>query len=124
MATTAPVEGFAVSPQVLDFARVGVLYVLQEEDVDSAVTAQTSLQRFFTNVGRGLSDAGVLEDASNLNIGDDNTIDLVDFTINLGNGPVGRITRKRDLDANTDHKATYIHKHRRSTSERRGIVSP
>jgi hypothetical protein len=67
---------------VLDFSRVAVLFVLQQEDIDNAVTAQSKLQQKF---GDGLT----VGDARNLSIGvgpGGNTIDLVDYRLNLGNG--------------------------------------
>jgi predicted RNase H-like nuclease len=68
---------------VLDFARVAVLFVLQQETLDSAETAQTSLQHFFT-----LS-SSTIHAAQNLSLGNGNTVDLLDLSIDLGNGSVG-----------------------------------
>ncbi|KEY68721.1 hypothetical protein S7711_00594 [Stachybotrys chartarum IBT 7711] len=99
VATSAPATGFSISQEILDFARVSVLFVLQQETADDAVTAQTSLQRFFTRVSqRRFGDNTALDDASNLNIGGDNFIDLISLTINLGNGPVGRTNGKRAVN--------------------------
>lgn len=93
--TTAaePTATFAVTEEVLDFARVAVLYVLQEEGTDAAETAQTDLQGFFTKVSEG---AVGDDEAASLNFGGDNVIDLVDFTVNVGDGPVGSRATKRD----------------------------
>lgn len=95
-ASAEPTGTFTVTQEVLDFARVAVLYVLQEESQDHAAKAQTNLQTFFTEAG---SDSGVTQsDASSLDIGNDNTIDLVNYSIDVGNGTVGGTTStKRDI---------------------------
>jgi len=94
---------FTVTEDRLDFARVAVLYVLQEVTIDAAETAQQSLQRFFTAAegsrlggsgtensdGRSSSSpaSGVsLEQARNVTIGEGRTVDLVGFVIDLGDG--------------------------------------
>lgn len=93
--SSSPSSTFTVTEDVLDFARVAVLYVLQEEDASGAEQAQSSLQRFFTQAGR---DSGVESDAaSSVNLGGDNTVDLVSFKINLGKDAVGGKT-KRQVD--------------------------
>jgi len=74
----------AVTEEVLDFARVAVLFILQQETLDSAVTAQSALQRFFS------SDTTTDAAAQNVNIGNGNTVNLVAFSVHLGNGSVGR----------------------------------
>jgi hypothetical protein len=81
---------------VLDFARVAVLYILQEESTDDAQTAQNDLQSFFTDADS--SSGKTQSEASSLKIGGDNTIDLVNYSINVGNGTVGGSTStKRDM---------------------------
>lgn len=82
-ASSNPNEQFIITEQVLDFARVAVLFVLQQEDVNSAINAQSALQHVFS-----------LEDlsnnvAANLSIGGGNTVDLVGFRVDLGNGSEG-----------------------------------
>jgi hypothetical protein len=74
---------FLITEQVLDFARVAVLFVLQQEEIDAAVTAQGALQHVFS-----LEDLNNRE-AMNISIGGGNSVDLIDFSINLGNGSVG-----------------------------------
>jgi hypothetical protein len=83
MASSYPNAVFSVTEEVLDFARVAVLFVLQQETLDSAESAQSSLQHFFslesfTNMA-----------AQNVSLGNGNTANLLDFSINLGNGSVG-----------------------------------
>ncbi|KAK1758527.1 hypothetical protein QBC47DRAFT_144275 [Echria macrotheca] len=71
---------FAVNDQVLDFARVAVLYILQEETLNDAKTAQSILQRFFNSAAPGSGGVSI-DRARNVTLGNSNTIDLVDFLI-------------------------------------------
>ncbi|KAF2502552.1 hypothetical protein BU16DRAFT_545850 [Lophium mytilinum] len=67
----------------LDFARVGVLLVLQESrQMDTAVAAQENLQTFF----EGRSDNS--DNAGSVDLGSSFSIDLVNLTISLSNGTV------------------------------------
>ncbi|KAK6085313.1 hypothetical protein SCUP234_02861 [Seiridium cupressi] len=78
--TASPTSTFSVTDQVLDFARVAVLFILQSETVQDAVDAQASLQKFFTSAS---STAGVTtEQARNITVGGANTVDLVNFLVN------------------------------------------
>jgi len=81
--TASPSSTFTVTETVLDFARVAVLFVLQQEQLDSAVTAQSSLQHFFS------LQTPMNKAARNISLGNSNTINLLDFSLNLGNGTVG-----------------------------------
>lgn len=99
----APTATFDVTEEVLDFARVAVLYVLQEEGTSGAETAQTDLQRFFNKATEdGVSD----DDADSVNVGGDNMVNLVDLTIDLGDGPVGSSETKRAVSSSLDSDAT------------------
>jgi hypothetical protein len=80
-----PHADFTITQQVLDFARVAVLFVLQQEDIDNAVTAQSELQHAFS------LDELSNKAARNVSIGAGNTVDLISFSINLGNGTVGTL---------------------------------
>ncbi|KAL6874874.1 hypothetical protein J3F83DRAFT_728953 [Trichoderma novae-zelandiae] len=83
---------FTVTEEVLDFARTAVLYVLQEDSVDAANTAQTQLQQFFSQATQSITKLGsqvTVKEASSISIGGNRTIDLVDATVNIGEGPVG-----------------------------------
>ncbi|KAI5464518.1 hypothetical protein BGZ63DRAFT_350217 [Mariannaea sp. PMI_226] len=91
-----PTSTFTVTEEVLDFARVAVLYVLQQESQDGAESAQTNLQAFFKEADG--SYGATEEDALSLKIGGDNTVDLVHFTINLGAGTVGGKTKRDRMD--------------------------
>ncbi|KAG0650409.1 hypothetical protein D0Z07_3470 [Hyphodiscus hymeniophilus] len=97
---------FTITEEVLDFSRVAVLFVLQQESLDSAVTAQTELQKFFD---QGTSTNVV---AQNISMGNGNVANLVNFSIDLGNGSVGStnasvtkrtLTGKRSIQLWTVH---------------------
>lgn len=78
----------SVTDEVLDFARVAVLYVLEQHGLDDATTAQTALQRFFTTA---MTSPGVSTgEASDVALGGGNSVNLVDLSVNVGSGPVGR----------------------------------
>jgi hypothetical protein len=95
-----PTADFTVTEEVLDFARVAVLFILQEDGLSDASQAQSVLQRFFTNAGpsaaRGQA-ASTNQGAMNLNLGNGNTINLVNFNVNIGNGTVGGRPSRRSL---------------------------
>ncbi|KAK4174052.1 hypothetical protein QBC36DRAFT_193269 [Triangularia setosa] len=84
-AVPTPTPGFKVTEEVLDFARVAVLYVLQEDSLRGAEQAQIQLQNLF---GRASPVVGV-EEARNVTVGEGMTIDLVDWRVDLGRGVVG-----------------------------------
>ncbi|KAL7792604.1 hypothetical protein V8C37DRAFT_402329 [Trichoderma ceciliae] len=92
---------FIVTQEVLDFARTAVLYVLQEDSVDAANTAQTQLQQFFSQATQAITQYGAevtVKEASSISIGGNKTVDLVDSWVNVGRGPVGgKNTPKRSL---------------------------
>lgn len=90
---------FTVTEEILDFARVVVLYILQEQSSNSAEAAQSSLQRFFTQASGSNRryDQVTEKDAQNVTIGGDNTLDLVDLVVDIGDGPVGNTTAKRSV---------------------------
>ncbi|KAI8623132.1 hypothetical protein F5Y19DRAFT_394168 [Xylariaceae sp. FL1651] len=83
--TAQPTGTFTVTDQVIDFARVAVLFVLQEKSVDQASSAQKFLQTFFSSADSGMT----TDQAQNLTIGNNNSIDLVDLFVDLGVGRVG-----------------------------------
>ncbi|KND89857.1 hypothetical protein TOPH_05422 [Tolypocladium ophioglossoides CBS 100239] len=96
-----PTGMFTVTEEVIDFARVAMLYILQEESVDAAENAQTELQRFFSRASRSKTQLGsqvTQQDAAKVAIGGDNSIDLVDFAVDIGKGPVGRKNVKRAVE--------------------------
>ncbi|CAK7267565.1 hypothetical protein SEPCBS57363_002654 [Sporothrix epigloea] len=79
---------FEVTEDVLDFARVAVLFILQQDTLEHAELAQSDLQRFFTQAsassltnGNGVS----VEAASNVTIGNSNSINLVQLQVNVAN---------------------------------------
>ncbi|KAK0633617.1 hypothetical protein B0T14DRAFT_416558 [Immersiella caudata] len=76
----APSASFIVSEEVLDFARVAVLFILQEENLNDAKTGQATLQQFFTSANQERGGVSV-ERARNVTLGNGNSVDLVDFTI-------------------------------------------
>ncbi|KAJ2978553.1 hypothetical protein NUW58_g7458 [Xylaria curta] len=83
--TPQPTGAFTVSDTVVDFARVAVLFVLQEKSVDQASSAQTLLQRFFNRV----DSTTTADQARNVTIGDTNSVNLVDLFVDVGAGRVG-----------------------------------
>lgn len=77
---------FTASQEMLDFARIAILYVLQQENLSNAATAQTDIQSFLSS--SGASNAA----AQNISIGNGNTLDLVNFAVDVGNGTIGALT--------------------------------
>ena len=69
----------SISPTDLDFARVAVLFVLQEASVDAAVQAQDRLQGVML---------GDVFQAGSVNVGNGVTVDFDKRTIDLGGGVV------------------------------------
>ncbi|KAM0439741.1 hypothetical protein ACHAPT_000835 [Fusarium lateritium] len=105
----SPTATFAVTEDVLDFARVAVLYVLQEEDSESAQEAQSAIGRF---LARAHKDSGVpTKSAESIKLGGDNKVDLLRFKIDLGSGAIGGNT-KRDM------AVPLPQAHRRSTLDK------
>lgn len=82
------IPAFTVTEQVLDFARVGVLFVLQQDSLDEATIAQTNLQSFFSSGAMGLTMAA----AANVSLSHGNSIDLINFRVDAGTGLVGGAT--------------------------------
>ncbi|KAI1427450.1 hypothetical protein F5Y12DRAFT_712258 [Xylaria sp. FL1777] len=83
--TAQPTGAFTVTDNVVDFARVAVLFVLQEKSVDQASTAQSLLQKFFNDADSDTT----ADQARNITIGDSNSVDLVDLFVDVGAGRVG-----------------------------------
>jgi hypothetical protein len=94
-ASASPTATFTVTEEVLDFARVAVLYVLQQEQLESAESAQTALQKFFTQVDTFTTNA-----AMNVSLGSGNSVNLLSFSVDVGNGSEGakNNSRRRDLE--------------------------
>ncbi|KAK0628694.1 hypothetical protein B0T17DRAFT_505339 [Bombardia bombarda] len=93
----APTATFAVTEEVLDFARVAVLFMLQEENLSVAKDAQSTLQKFFTSASKVNSQVSS-DTARNVTVGNGNSVDLVDFRVDVGSfGGVfgGRTTHTR-----------------------------
>ncbi len=86
--SAAPSATFTVTEDVLDFARVAVLFILQQESLTSAKSAQSTLQRFFTVASEGSLQDGpgvTIQDARNLTLANGNSINLVSFQVNTAN---------------------------------------
>lgn len=84
--------GFTVTEEILDFARVAVLFILQEDSLKDAETAQNVLQRLFTtaSVSKTSNGNGVtLEQARNVTLGNGNSVDLVQHRVDSGGNLVG-----------------------------------
>ena len=82
-------EQFVTTEEVLDFARVAVLYILQEQDPDSAQSAQGAIQEFFDKVADGNNGDAALEEATELRVGSNTTLNFVDFFIEFGSRRIG-----------------------------------
>ncbi|KAG5950777.1 hypothetical protein E4U53_004427 [Claviceps sorghi] len=86
-------SAFEVTQEKLDFARVAMLYISQEGSIDKAISAQSELQELFSKATRSNQERGITvstAEASNVNLGSGYSINMVDFTVDVGNGPVGR----------------------------------
>lgn len=91
---TSSSTAFTATEEMLDFARVGVLYILQQDNLDEATTAQSTLQMFFSSTSTTISSA------SNISLSAGNSIDLVNFHIDAGMGLVGSMpstSSKREI---------------------------
>lgn len=77
---------FTITQESLDFARVGVLFVLQQDTLGDASTAQSTLQTFFG------SSSNTVAQASNISLSNGNSIDLVNFHVDAGTGLIGSKT--------------------------------
>ncbi|OAA75341.1 Epidermal growth factor-like, type 3 [Akanthomyces lecanii RCEF 1005] len=85
-------EPFNATDTVIDFCRVSVLFVLQEQGVNTAQDAQSDVQAFLTKISTANSGTGAKitqKEASNITIGNGGSINLVGYSIDLGNGLVG-----------------------------------
>lgn len=93
---TTSAAAFTVTQEVLDFARVGVLFVLQQDSLNEATTAQSTLQTFFASSITSLT----LAAASNVSLSNGNSIDFVNFHIDAGTGLVGGLvtSTKRSME--------------------------
>ncbi|KAI1818669.1 hypothetical protein GGS20DRAFT_198141 [Poronia punctata] len=80
-----PTKAFRTIDEVVDFARITVLYILQEKSVEQASSAQSALQHFFNVAGSYLEPG----EGRNITIGNGNSVDLVNFFVDVGAGRVG-----------------------------------
>jgi hypothetical protein len=71
---------FDATQQVLDFARIAVLFLLEQVDLNVASAAQVQLQHFFDN------SSATNGDALNVTLGGGSSANLVGFALQLGNG--------------------------------------
>ncbi|KAK4102142.1 hypothetical protein N658DRAFT_411683, partial [Parathielavia hyrcaniae] len=81
--TAMPEPTFGVTEDALDFARVAVLYILQEDGLVDAEAAQMALQTLFSasvTSGSGVS----VEAARSVAVGDGRSVNLVDFVVDMG----------------------------------------
>lgn len=99
--TPAPTSTFQVTDRVVDFARIAVLYILQETTLNQVASSQNLLQKFFDKA-RANTNGVTVEEARKVDLGAGMTIDFVGFFINLGKGnvgggvPAGRRRRRAD----------------------------
>ncbi|KAL2885730.1 hypothetical protein HOO65_070192 [Ceratocystis lukuohia] len=80
---------YDASEDAIDFARVAVLFVLQETNLDQASEAQSALNSFFTRETKQTE-----EQAKNLDLGNSNFIDLVNFRVQAGSSIAGNSETK------------------------------
>lgn len=80
---------FKATEEVLDFARVVVLYILQEQEPSDAEDAQSEIQKFFDQASETDKGGATTDDAEKLRVADEVTIDLINFTIKIGGRTVG-----------------------------------
>ncbi|ROW13898.1 hypothetical protein VPNG_03616 [Cytospora leucostoma] len=83
LSAASPSSTFTATDEVLDFARVGVLFILQQDTLADATTAQSTLQMFLA------STSTTIASASNISLSAGASIDLVNFHIDAGTGLVG-----------------------------------
>lgn len=87
-----PGATFTVTEEVIDFARVVVLLILQAENLINAETAQNQLQRFFQDASQGsllLGQGVTVGEARNLTLDNGNSVNLVEYQVDVGTGPQG-----------------------------------
>ena len=91
-----PDGDFTITEEVLDFARVAVLYIFQEENSSDAEEAQSSLQRFFNAASetRPGFEKATAKDARNVTLSGNNSVNLVNFRIDIGDGTIGKKARR------------------------------
>ncbi|KAJ2979498.1 hypothetical protein NQ176_g3219 [Zarea fungicola] len=86
---TSEGDSFSATDDVFDFCRVAVLFILQEQGVDTAENAQTDAQAFFSKLTAADSGIGPKisrADAANITIGQGSSINLLKLNLDLGNG--------------------------------------
>lgn len=84
-------QEFVTTDNSLDFSRVAVLFVLQEKGLDDAQNAQSKLQIFFTKVTQAQNSREqqiTKDEARNITLNGDITVNLVDLTIDMGSGKI------------------------------------
>jgi hypothetical protein len=90
--TASAGKRFTATEETLDFARVAVLFILQEDSLNDAETAQNVLQRLFSAASvqtvSGVEGVSV-DQARNVTLGNGNSIDLVQYRVDSGGNLVG-----------------------------------
>ncbi|EPE05081.1 hypothetical protein F503_03686 [Ophiostoma piceae UAMH 11346] len=85
LSSADPTATFKVTEDILDFARVAVLFILQQESLSSAEGAQSALQRFFSNATTSAKkNVSVADVAQNITLPNGNSINLVDLRVSAG----------------------------------------
>ncbi|KAL2065877.1 hypothetical protein VTL71DRAFT_3547 [Oculimacula yallundae] len=79
IANTNPLATFALTEEVFDFARIAVLYVLQQDALENAITAQSTLQTLFQRQ-QGFTNQA----ATNVSIGHGNVVNFAAFQVAVG----------------------------------------
>lgn len=83
-AATSTSTPFVATQNNLDLARVVVLFILQQESLANAEVAETAIQSFLSS-----NVAITVATASNVSLGNGNSMNFIGGTVNIGNGNVG-----------------------------------
>jgi hypothetical protein len=83
--TSTSTPTFIITEETLDFARVAVLYILQQQSLNNAVAAQSAMQTFFNDIFNGRGNT----EATNVDVKSGNTVNFVNLSLNTGSGSVG-----------------------------------
>ncbi|SPJ70858.1 uncharacterized protein FTOL_00586 [Fusarium torulosum] len=120
--TQSPLTNFKITNEILDFARVTVLYVLQQEDVDSAQDAQSGIDKFFAKARK---DKGVLaKEAGSVSIGEKNTVDLLRYKITIGSKTIGGNVKRQVLSPLVTPTHWSVGRRSVPVSRRDGLINP
>lgn len=99
---------FVATEEVLDFARVAVLFILQEQDPNTAETAQGQIQSLFTRTADRNGQGVRPEEAAEFSVGTNTTINFIDFNIELGSRNVGGLNETNTAETKRSAPAAAL----------------